>query len=143
MRGNRKSQPDTTYIPPDNVCQLLGEHLEGGLNFTSFAGVLGISRQTLYNLLDRTPELKATREKGELKALLMYEKMRRNSLLGIPTKVIIDGVTHEVNPHQGNLMFTLHTRFPIEYPRENEAVPIDQYEFAAEVAEQIALLQSE
>jgi hypothetical protein len=145
MRGNRKSLPDMTFAPPDNVCQLLGEHLSEGLNFSSFAGVLGISRVTLNALLDRTPELKTVKDIGECKAMLFYEKIRRNALMGIPSEVI-DPKTKEIRqftPHVGMLMFTLHTRFPVEYPRENEAVPIDQYEFASEVAEQIHLLQSE
>ena len=132
MRGNRKSQPDTTYIPPDNLCQMLGTHMCEGLSFTSFAGVLGISRQTLYNLLDKYPEFKTTREVCEMKALLFWEK--------IQVQVASGELNH---PRPTNLMFTLHTRFPAEFPRENEAPPIDQYEFAAEVAEQLAFLQSE
>lgn len=129
--ANRRVPPDVSYYPPDNVCQLLGQHLAEGLSFSSFAGVLGISRPTLNALLDRVPELKSTRAIGEAKALLYYERLRLEVLLG----------REDVKTNL--LMFTLHTRFPEEYPRENEAIPIDQYEFAEEVAEQLRFLSTE
>ena len=92
--------------------------MEEGLSFTSFAGILGISRVTLYGLLDKYPEFKAAREIGEMKALLSLERKRLMAIDGEPI-------------HVGMLMFSMHTRFPHEYPRDNEAAPIDLPELAA------------
>jgi len=61
----------TMYRP--EYCEELIEHMSRGLSFHSFAGKVGVSRETLYNWAERYPEFLYSKKIGEQKSLYFWE----------------------------------------------------------------------
>ena len=51
------------------------EHLNRGLSYESFAGVVGVNRDTLYEWEKRYPTWKEAKALGKMKSLLFWERM--------------------------------------------------------------------
>ncbi len=90
--GGRPSDFDTIY------CAMLIDHMADGLSFESFAGVVGVCEQTLYNWLKEFPEFLESKSKGKPKSRLFWEKVGRD---GLHNETIKDGdgmtVTKSIN----------------------------------------------
>ena len=56
-------------------CEMLLSHMEEGLSFKSFAGVIRASRATLYNWAEKYPEFEEAKEIGDSLSLLWWEKL--------------------------------------------------------------------
>lgn len=61
-------------------CEMLLTHLDAGLSFDAFGGLIGVTRQTLYNWAEVHPEFFDAKKKGELKSLLWWEKEGQKGL---------------------------------------------------------------
>lgn len=57
-------------------------HMSKGLSFLSFAGVISVSKQTLYNWMDEFEEFADAREVGEAKCLLFWEQLGTGGAAG-------------------------------------------------------------
>lgn len=68
----------TEYEP--RFCDLLLEHMTAGGDFRSFAGILGVSRSTLYNWVARFPEFSEAKEIATEKAYAWWEEKGRSGL---------------------------------------------------------------
>jgi len=76
MAGGRP----TVYKP--EYCKMLEEHMEEGLSFESFAGVIGTCRRTLYHWCDAHEEFLHSKNAGQDKSQLFWEKGMRALAFG-------------------------------------------------------------
>lgn len=65
-------------------CQLLIDHMKQGLSFESFGGVAEVSKQTLYDWMQKHGEFLDARRKGDTLSLLQWEKM---GIAGMTAKI--------------------------------------------------------
>ena len=70
----------STYNPA--YCDQLIYHMSTGGCFKTFAGVLGVKRQTLYYWMKKYPDFKEAKGIGEMKLLLLLQKQLRACVLG-------------------------------------------------------------
>jgi transcriptional regulator with XRE-family HTH domain len=59
----------------EHFCQMLIEHMSKGLSFESFAGVIGVSRDTVYRWARDIAAFDEAKEIGTSKSLLLWEKI--------------------------------------------------------------------
>ena len=81
-RTPKRSEMGTQVKYKDKYCEMLIEHMEGGLSIEAFAGVVSVARSTLYEWVNTYPEFKAAKEQGYCKSLLFWEKMGRSGAAG-------------------------------------------------------------
>lgn len=87
----------------DKLCEMLIRHMKEGFSFTSFAGVAGVSRRTLYDWCRYHPEFLEAYESGYAAALLFHEKQ------------LLKGIQRKFDGNPALLIFSLKTRFHREY----------------------------
>lgn len=87
----------TDYAP--GYCPMLIEHMREGYSFESFGGIVGKSKQTLYNWEKAFPEFLDAKKIGETASLLYWEKKGND---GMHNECIKDAdgatITRSVNP---------------------------------------------
>tara|TARA_R110000787_G_C13060968_1_gene407761 strand:+ start:17 stop:400 length:384 start_codon:yes stop_codon:yes gene_type:complete len=74
--SDKKANPvgrPTKYKP--EYCQTLIDHMESGLSYECFAGVISVSKQTLYDWEKVNPEFIDAKKIGLGKAQLYWEKV--------------------------------------------------------------------
>jgi hypothetical protein len=57
----------------EKYCKMLIKHMESGFSFQSFAGVVGVCKQTLYNWRDEKPAFLDAKKTGDMRTLLFWE----------------------------------------------------------------------
>lgn len=72
MTLGRPSKYDPAY------CDMLQAHFADGYSFESFGGVIGVSKQTLYNWCDQYPEFLDAKKTYETASQLEWEKRLRS-----------------------------------------------------------------
>jgi len=87
----------TKYKP--EFCQMLLEHMNQGLSFESFGGVVGACEKTLYNWVEENPEFLQAKGMGRQKSLLWWEKVNAAHALG------------KIKTGSANVVFTMKCRF--------------------------------
>lgn len=70
-----------TKFKPE-YCDALVDHMASGLSFESFAGVIGVTRSTVYEWVKAQPSFSDAKKLGESLALLWWEKISRSAVLG-------------------------------------------------------------
>jgi len=68
MAGGRPSLYDPSY------CDLLEDHFAQGLSYESFAGVVGVAKQTIYDWEKAHSEFLDAKKRHEAKSQLIWEK---------------------------------------------------------------------
>lgn len=68
MAGGRPSKYDPAY------CEAIEAHFAEGLSYESFAGVAGVSKQTLYDWEKAHPEFLDAKKDHEAKSQLVWER---------------------------------------------------------------------
>lgn len=63
----------TKYDP--KYCDMLVDHCKKGLSFEAFAGLIGISRSTLYRWIEENPEFSDTKERADSAVLYAMETL--------------------------------------------------------------------
>lgn len=66
----------TDYKP--EYCQMVIDHMAEGLSFESFAGAIGVSKQTLYDWAERNKEFLDAKKTAFEKSRLFWEKVGIN-----------------------------------------------------------------
>lgn len=61
-------------------CDLLINHMAEGLSFESFAGKVNVSKQTIYDWMQKNPEFLDARKKGDALSLLWWEKEGKDGM---------------------------------------------------------------
>jgi hypothetical protein len=85
-------------------CEMLVEHGKTGMSYHSFAGSVGVSRETLYNWEDNYPEFKEAKKIAMESAFQFWEKLLVAKAYGQKKDIDITAV-----------IFALKTRFHKEY----------------------------
>lgn len=63
----------TDYKP--EYCEMLIQHMTEGLSFESFAGLIGVCKQTIYNWLEQFPEFVDAKKTGFEASRLTWERI--------------------------------------------------------------------
>lgn len=105
-------------------CEKLINHMAEGYSFESFAGLVGVSRRTIYNW-EAHPKFKEAKEIGFEKCRLFWER------LGI-VNIISDGETKQ-SLNTGAWIYNMKVRFPewradgpLKDEDKNDLTPRDQ-----------------
>lgn len=91
----------TKYKP--EYCEQLIEHMTNGFSFESFAGLISVDRQTIYNWIDAQPEFFDAKRQGFEKSRLFWED------------VAIKGASGSMPVNATLTVFNLKNRFPKEW----------------------------
>lgn len=83
QQQNEQGRPKIPFNPA--WCQMLITHMAEGFSFESFAGRIGISKQTLYNFAKTEPSFLDAKEIGTEKCRLWFESIGKNGMMGIRT----------------------------------------------------------
>lgn len=79
-------------------CEMLIKHMEDGLSFEAFAGVIGVCEKTLYNWAKAHPEFLQSKKLGKAKSLKFWEEQ---GVKGLYNETIKDGdgmtITRSIN----------------------------------------------
>lgn len=70
--------PPTKYRK--EYCEMVIEHMAQGFPFESFAGIVGVTKKTLYNWQDEHPEFEEAHQIGLAKNLLYLSKQGKEGL---------------------------------------------------------------
>ena len=107
----------TTYKP--EYCQMLIEHMNGGYSFESFAGLIGVNKDTLYEWEKVNPEFSDSKKDGFEKSRLFWEKMGIDYLVNKSSSSA--GVGSESTALNATVyIFNLKNRFPKEWRDKQE-----------------------
>jgi transposase len=108
MAKRGPGQP-TKYKP--EYCERLLEHMSAGLSYESFAGEIGVSKQTIYDWEDAQKEFKEAKTIAFEKCRLWWEKAARDHLLN-----------EEGAPSLNSTIwiFNMKNRFPAEWRDRSE-----------------------
>lgn len=74
MPAGRPSDYDESYP------EMLIKHMEQGLSFESFGGIVRVSKQTLYSWAEKYPEFLDAKNTGSMLSLLWWEQQGNNGL---------------------------------------------------------------
>jgi len=80
-KNKKPDGPPTKYKP--EYCQALLDHMGEGLSYGSFAGVLKVHRDTLYEWEKKHSEWKHAKEVGESMSLLQWERTGIKGVRGL------------------------------------------------------------
>lgn len=116
-------------------CRMLLAHMAGGLSFESFAGVVGVTNQTLYNWCDAHPDFLDTKKRAWELSRLWWEQLGIQGVQGLGPEVLrkrkIDSegkIEEEYGAAQFNpttWIFTMCNRFKEEWRQRNEVTGKD------------------
>lgn len=83
-KTQKKIGRPSLYKP--EYCEQLIEHQASGLSFESFAGVIGVNRDTVYHWLTLHKPFSDAKKIGDMKCLLCWEKIGKDGVLGLIEK---------------------------------------------------------
>lgn len=96
-------------------CDQLINHMASGLSFEAFAGVLSVSKQTLYNWAEANPEFMDAKKTGLEKCRLFWEKLGVDHIIN---RSISGAESTSLNT--GVYVFNMKNRFPEEWKDKKE-----------------------
>lgn len=113
----------TLYRP--EYCQMLIDHMAEGLSFETFAGVVGVDRDTVFHWVHQHPDFSDAKRKAIMKCQLYWEK------LGIQISKSTTATLNEpgkarkqiVKASTGAWIFNMKNRFGWRNEREDAAPP--------------------
>lgn len=122
-RTGRKAGQPTKYMP--EYCAQLYEHMCEGLSFAAFAGLIGVTTQTLTNWAAAHEEFADARERGLAASLLWWERLGQQGVQGFGPEVLSkriikpDGSVEEqyegAKFNTGTWVFNMKNRFPEDW----------------------------
>lgn len=86
----------------DEYCKQVIEHMAKGFSFESFAGVIGVCKQTLYNWIDANKEFLDAKKRGFEQSRLFWEGMGIN-------------IAQEGTGNSTAFIFNMKNRFPEDW----------------------------
>ena len=109
MANGDTINPKSLYKP--EYCQLLIDHMRSGLSFSTFSGVVEVTRKTLYKWVEIYPEFSDAKSIAFSKSQMFYEKLLRNKASGVSGSRGYD---------TSCIIFSLKTRFHKDYSEKHE-----------------------
>jgi hypothetical protein len=76
--AEKKSKYGPKYKP--EFCDQLIEHMSEGYSIESFAGKIGVGRQSLYNWFKNNEDFSEAKEIGVMKSLFFWEKLGKDGM---------------------------------------------------------------
>lgn len=121
--GKKPGQP-TKYKP--EYCDLLLEHMEGGLSFESFAGKVRVHKETLYEWCKANPDFKQAKEVGTELSRLWWETLGRDNAVNVSERDS-EGNSSSRSMNAPTWIFNMKNRFGWrdKQPDENDSVNIN------------------
>lgn len=104
------STMDPVRVPPGRptkydaaFCEQLLHHMAGGLSFESFAGVIGVSKKTLYNWLDtkENVDFLHAKERGTELCRLWWERLGIQGVQGLGPRVLSEETEEDTADKNG------------------------------------------
>ena len=123
-----KSSSNSTKYKPD-YCARLVKHMSEGYSFASFAGTLGVNRDTLYEWVKKYPDFKEAKAIGTEASKFFWEKIGINLATGLSKGNVISWI------------FNMKNRFPdewkdkVEDPQEAEIVREVSVKYGKQIAQ--------
>jgi hypothetical protein len=100
-------------------CQMLIDHMAEGLSFEAFAGLVSVTKQTLYNWIEVHPEFLDAKKIATERCRLFWEKLGINHV--VSTSNSTSGVGSESTTlNTGVYVFNMKNRFPEEWKDKKE-----------------------
>lgn len=96
-------------------CKMLIDHMEQGLSFEAFAGVVSVSKQTLYDWEKAHPEFLDAKRQGFQKCRLFWEKLGLDNIIN---ESFGKGQSRSLNASVW--IFNMKNRFPDEWRDKQE-----------------------
>lgn len=108
-RTQKKTGRPSSYAP--EYCQALVDHMKGGLSFESFGGVVGKSKQTLYDWEKIHPEFLDAKKLGETLSQLWWERLGKAAMVG-QAQTLPDGTRIDFKNFDTTIwIFSMKNRF--------------------------------
>lgn len=86
MSSQKRLGAESKY--KEKYCEMLIEHMAQGLSYESFAGTIGVNRDTLYEWQKKFPEFDEAKKHGRDKSLLFWESLGIKNIInrseGVP-----------------------------------------------------------
>lgn len=126
-----KKTPKVNGRPTDyreEYCQQLIKHMTEGGDFQGFAGLVGVSKQTLYDWLDKHPNFVDAKKKGTMRSYVWWEKVGREYIVSKEGKSVNTGL----------YMINMRNRFNwinANAPVSPEPIEVDNEEIEKELEE--------
>jgi hypothetical protein len=99
----------------ESYCKLLEEHLASGLTFRSFAGVIGVHFDTLYEWVKKHENFADAKKRGTAKGYLVWDKISLSIATGRSMKYSdSNGKTYNIKPKEippAIYIFNMKNRF--------------------------------
>lgn len=115
MAGGRPSKYRKPY------CKMLLDHMEAGLSYEAFAGLIRVSKDTLYEWEKKHPEFSDAKRIGESLARIYWEKVGRDGLYNETIKDN-DGMTVTRSINSTIWIFTMKNRLGWRDQKDVKAV---------------------
>jgi hypothetical protein len=110
----------TEYKP--DYCEMLIAHMESGLSYEAFGGVVRVSKQTLYNWEKAHPEFLDAKNVGKSLERIYWERIARDGLYNETIKDD-DGMTVNRSVNSAILIFNLKNRLGWRDKQPDEDAP--------------------
>lgn len=81
MAKKKHEKPGQPTLYRQEYCALLVEHMSQGLSYEAFAGVVGVSRQTLYDWEHANQEFSDAKKAAVEKSRLFWEKLGIDNII--------------------------------------------------------------
>lgn len=122
-------------------CERLEAHMSKGLSMESFAGTIGVCRDTLYEWMNAHKAFKEAKKRGESQSLLWWEQQGIDGLYNVTTRDA-EGGSSTVSMNAAVWCFNMKNRFGWKDKQEVVAeVETKNSTVSAQVAELAAWLK--
>lgn len=95
-------------------CRELIDHMAKGFSFESFAGAIGVSKQTIYDWLESHPDFMDAKAIAQEKCRFHWEKLSVEYVINKPNGPTINSQVYTLN---------MRNRFPQEWGQKQEQPP--------------------
>lgn len=121
IKLNYKGRPPAEF--KEEYCDMLIDHMASGLSFQSFAGLISVNSDTIYEWVKQFEIFSEAKKAGEQKNLLFWEKLGKDNILNVSkSESSGKGQTKSMSKSLNSsvYIFNLKNRFPKQWRDRNE-----------------------
>lgn len=134
MSDENQKSPGQPSKYREEFCAQLLEHMEKGLSFEAFGGVVRVHKSTLYEWVEKHPEFKEAKDVGTSLSQLHWEKLGVENVLNESSKDS-EGASFSRSLNSATWIFNMKNRFQWRDKQPDEA---DSVNIHLTLAERIA-----